>query len=533
MSSAALTGLVGATALAVDIASLYVERRHTQGAVDLAAIAGASDIPNAEEAIAKALRLNKISDITNVKVVRGRYHFDLTKQHSSRFTPNQMPYNAVRVSYEKTGKLHFGKVFNIAPPRIQVDAVATRDALATFSVGSRLLAVREGVINSMSSQLFGSKIELTAMDYQGLLKTDIQLVPLLDALATEIKVDGNTYADLLSSKVRVSDLSAAMLNVAKKNGQLESISLLTKLNGPLESSKIKVPLRSLLDIGPLGSINIGDAASGWNAKINALKLAMAAATVGHIGKELRVGLDAGIPGIAKVEARVAIGEPLQKSPWLRVGAPGSIVRTTQMRIELQLSVGGDGALAGTALNVPIIIDAAYAQGRLSSISCDSGGNATVQIAARSGIVNVMLGKLSSKLDNFSEPPSVEKALLVKTPLAKIFGTAAVDAGNHSDTQLTFSQSDINAGTIKRTSTTALSQGITSDLFRKLSIDADVAGLNLGLGNSLSEAVGASLGKIAAPLDSAVFSILTSLGVFLGEADIRVHGARCGSAVLTG
>jgi uncharacterized membrane protein len=54
-----------------------------------------------------------------------------------------------------------------------------------------------------------------------------------------------------------------------------------------------------------------------------------------------------------------------------------------------------------------------------------------------------------------------------------------------------------------------------------------------LPGTVSQLVMSILRPIAAPLDQVIHSLLTTLGVHLGEADVRVHGIRCGTAVLAG
>ena len=61
----------------------------------------------------------------------------------------------------------------------------------------------------------------------------------------------------------------------------------------------------------------------------------------------------------------------------------------------------------------------------------------------------------------------------------------------------------------------------------------VAGIGIGLPAAVANLVKTALNAVAAPLDQLIYSLLTTLGVHLGEADVRVHGIRCGTAVLAG
>jgi uncharacterized membrane protein len=61
--------MIGVTALAIDVGSLYFERRVLQGGADLAAIAGAGDIARAEERVEATLAANQV--LADYEVERG------------------------------------------------------------------------------------------------------------------------------------------------------------------------------------------------------------------------------------------------------------------------------------------------------------------------------------------------------------------------------------------------------------------------------------------------------------------------------
>jgi uncharacterized membrane protein len=68
-----LSVCVSLTALAIDMGSLYLERRTLQGAADLAAVAAASDLTHAEAAARATLKANGLGEIRSLSVIRGRY----------------------------------------------------------------------------------------------------------------------------------------------------------------------------------------------------------------------------------------------------------------------------------------------------------------------------------------------------------------------------------------------------------------------------------------------------------------------------
>jgi uncharacterized membrane protein len=212
------------------------------------------------------------------------------------------------------------------------------------------------------------------------------------------------------------------------------------------------------------------------------------------------------------------------------------VYTAQTRLRVVAEVGGSGLLAGVRLRLPIAVDIAYASGALSSITCSLSDPSTAEakIAARPGIARAWIGELSaSSLANPRQMPAVTAARIVDTGLIKVTGRADIAATNTSDTTLNFTQSDVERGTIKRVGTSDFVETVVTSLLRNLSLDVQVSGIGLGLPATVSQLVAGTLSSVAAPLDGVLYSLLSALGVHVGEADLRVHGIRCGNAVLAG
>ena len=99
--------------------------------------------------------------------------------------------------------------------------------------------------------------------------------------------------------------------------------------------------------------------------------------------------------------------------------------------------------------------------------------------------------------------------------------------------LTFTQADVDAKTVKRVGTSAFVETVVTSLLNNLTLNVQIGGLGLGLPGPVTQLVASILRSVAAPLDQLVYALLTTLGVHLGEADVRVHGIRCGTAILAG
>lgn len=536
IAAAVLPVSIAAAALAVDMGSLYLERRTAQGAVDLAALAAAADMERANAAAAATMAANGIDGLTSLQVTKGSYQGDPRLRHSDRFRAGGSPGNAVEVVARRAGRVYFASYFTSEPMQMEVRAVAVSASQATYSVGSRLLAVRDGLVNKLLGALVGGNVTLSVMDYNALVQADVKLQPFLDALATEVGVTAGTYSDVLDAHATLADVVKALAVVTAANHDTSAAAALTALLGSGSLGSVTVPLTALLNLGPLGGASIGQQNSGLGATFNALELVSAAAVLANGGRQVAVDLGVAVPGLLSLKLELAIGEPPQQSGWATVGQPDSMVRTAQMRLRLTAEVGGTGLLAGAKIKLPVMIDVAYAQGRLAEVACSSGAqsDATATIATRPGIAQAWIGELQSpRFNDLSIAPRVVAAKLVDVALAKVFGSAHVTMGNTHDTMLAFTQDDVDNKTIKRADTSNFTEALISSLLRDLDLQVQVAGLNLGLGGTISNLVATILGTVAKPLDQVVYTLLTALGVHLGEADVRVHGIRCGASVLAG
>jgi uncharacterized membrane protein len=530
MSAFFLMVSISAAALAIDIGMLHLDKRHAQGAADLAAIAAASDPQNATAAARATLTANGIDNPQSLLVVPGNYTPDITRAPGSRFQPGIMPYNAAHVTFAKPGRTYFAQAFAKTCCKIEVAATGASAALATFSIGSRLLAVRDGAINSLLGSLLGSNVALTVMDYNALADLDVTAADFLDALASELSVTAGTYDDVLNSSATVGDVIAAAAKVSEQSGNSQAQVALTKLLGQSAGTSKNISLASLLDLGPLANVAIGDPAPGLDAKFKALDIITSAATLANGENQVSLDVGANIPGLLSLKLDVAIGEPPQNSSWAAVGEVGSIVRTAQTRLKLTAEVGGSGLLSAARIRLPIYLDLAYAEGRLDEIKCSGDNKQEATIAARPGIADVWIGEVNAnQFKNFTSKPSVTKATIVDLPLIKVRGKAHVEAGNTSETDLTFTQADVDAGTIKRTDTSTIVESVVSSLLAELDLEVQILGIGIGLPGAIKSLVANTLATIAKSLDAVVYDLLSALGVHIGEADVRVHGIRCGSA----
>lgn len=534
MSSVFLTLAIGISALAIDAGSLYVERRHAQGAVDLAAIAAASNIANAHAAAVATLRANGIDDFESLAVVPGQYSPDPDVPAVKRFVANHAPYNAVQVTLAKEGMSFFGKIMLDEAPTLSVTSVAASAESATFSVGSRLAAVRGGLANELLSALVGGEVTLTAMDYEALAKANVGILPFLDRLATDVGITAGTYSDVLAAKVTLGDVFQALAEVGADDHPAASRALLSvaMLAGATSRS---VELNKIIDLGDLGRLALGSPEAGLGANIDFATILRAAATVANGEHQVELALGSDIPGIGSISLTLTIGEPPVASGWVSVGSPGSMVRTAQTRLKLVASLEPLAGFADIRARLPVIAQLAWAEAKLDDVTCAADSSVSeVVVAARPGIMEAWIGETTpGDMTDFGRSMHVTPAELVTIPLLAVRGKAHVVMGEEGGTALSFDEDDIADGAIKRTHTESFVAPLVSSLVGDLDLEIKALGLSLSTPKGLKSAIARQLQSVATPLDALLADITNALGVSLGEADVRVNGARCGHGRLTG
>lgn len=555
MGAALLPVGIAAAALAVDEGSLYLERREAQAITDLAAIVAAANIDKAEIAALGIFKDNRHPNVfllgdadgprtlvgsaaEDIHVQKGRYEPDPDVEPEARFVVGGEPTNAVKVTFRKKGTRYFASRV-IPAPQIATAAVASIPAEAAFSVGSRLASVNGGILNALLGKLLGANISLSVMDYEALIDADVSALGFLDALATELDITAGTYDDVLAAEATMAQVVGALAAVSRHDRQAQ-LALTSIADAIPASSAIALPLSHLMDLGRVGRLALGQGDAGFDAAIGLMEVLGASAAIANGSKQIKLDTGLAIPGLLGVTADLAIGEPPRNSPWFAIGEAGTIVRTAQTRLRVVASVGGPGGLLGTSIQVPLYVELAYAEAKLKSISCPAGraDDARVTVAAKPGVAEVWIGEIDpAGLKNFATKPAVQPARIVQMPIVKVTGSAHVETGNLHPQSLSFTKDDIDGGAIKSVSSRNLTQSLTESLIKdlKLTVKLDLGLLSLGLvvpsESGVKSTLAGILGGATAPLDTLLYTLLSALGVRVGEADVRVTGVSCGRSVL--
>ncbi len=521
LAGAALAVLCGCAGLGIDLGMVYLEKRRVQAAADLAALAAVRAI-GSPGAAAQALADNGYPEPSHLGVTPGLYTPNRALSPEARFAPGAAAPNAVRVSLGSQVRAGFSRVVG-GPASYAVSARSTaRQAdLAAFGIGSRLVGLDGGILNALLSGLLGTRVSLSAMSYQALAGLDVDALSFLRAAALRGNIRAATFDDVLAGSLSLVDLISA-LDTAAEGGGAGAAGALSSLTGALSGTTRRVPLDQLLTVGEIGAAPL--ASPGTPLTVNALGLLTAAAALANGTDQVSVDLGTGIPGLAQARVSLRIGQGWQSSGYV---SPGARLGTAQTRALVEVGIGGLPGLPN--LTVPIYLELAQGSATLRRVACpwSSDSERAVTLDVATGAAFLAIGAVDGSTLASVRPP-LAPATILRAPLLSVTASAnrTIGSGQRS---LTFTDADIRAGRLRTVSATELTGSLVGTLLTTLNLG--VNGTPLGGVLPLQAAIGGVLGQAAGPIDALLFSVLGSLGLRIGAADVAVTGTRCGGAVL--
>jgi uncharacterized membrane protein len=526
--------IMGMAALGVDVGNMFADRRKAQSTTDIAAMVAASNPTSAAAAVAATIANNNFNATAPATIQYGIYTANAALPVAQRFvTSSVAAANAVGVTLQTSTPLFFGKVLTGSDRyTIQTTAMATTTGFATFEIGSTLLSVNGGLVNAVLGQMLGSSLSLSVMSYQSLLSANIDMFGFMNALATRMNVTGVSYTSLLSGSASVGTILNAMIDSEQaSSGTSAVVSALSQIASSVNGATSKLPLSSLVNPGPYGTMTVGQT-PGTGASVSLYNLVAATASLANGTNQVASSLDVNLPGLLSVTMMLAIGQPPVGTSWVTVGSVGASVYTAQTRLLLTIQIGGSGEIA--TVNLPIYVNIANASATLTALQCGypNISTSTVTLGVTPGVVDSWIGNVTpSMFTSMSSPVNPGPAALVSAPLLTITGLAHVAMNNMSATPVTFTYADIQAMTMKTVNTTNYTQSLTTQLLDSLSLNVSVGGLGLGLPSLLNQAVINIISPETATIDQLLASVLQTVGVAIGQANVWVTGLRCDGAVL--
>jgi uncharacterized membrane protein len=516
----ALPAIVGFAAVSIDLGSVYLTTRQLQGAADLAAMAAARDLANAQTAAQATVGDNAFAGAVSTQVTTGQYVADPSAPASSRFTPGGSSPTAARVVLTTQAPLFFGQLLTGKPGvAITRTATAAQAQMAAFQIGSGLASLQGGIANALLSGLTGSTVSLSVMDYNALASANVDLFQYMAALKARDSLQAASFTQVLSTQTSTGTALNALADVLNSQGSTQAAAAATALAHAAGSST-PVDLSSLLDLGPYAAQDHVSAGSGAAVSIAALDLADAELTAAQGGRQVQLNLGATIPGLTNATAYLAIGQRPSNSPWIAIDDAGTVtVRTAQARLYLDTQLlpasGLLGPLGVSAIDVPVYVELAQAQAKLSSITCGATPSSNaVSLSVAPSVGQITLGSVNtSTLNNFAQAEATSPATLLNLLLIKATATATVNLGGSVWQTVPFSAADIAAGTVKSVQTSNIAQASVASLFSTAQIGVQLGGLGLLIGAGPATALlQSTLTAAAAPLDQLIDGLTAVLGV---------------------
>jgi uncharacterized membrane protein len=546
IAALALIPLLAAAALVIDVGTLYYARRNLQAATDAAALAAVRDPLHAQAVAQAVFTRNGYSDAT-LTVTGGVYSADEALAVSARFVPGNSGVNAVQVRATRKQRTYLAPVLGLGSlSTLATTATAARLPTASFGAGTRLAALDNGLANAVLGRMLGSSLSLSAIDYESLLNTNIDALTFLDALAVQAGVSGS-YRQLAQSNVNIGQILTAAIQTIdtadKSSGDTDGALLALKSLQAQIADAPPILLSNIVDLSPLEGRSIGDIGEvdGTGAAFNVMSLISASARTLAAGRLIDLGTALKVPGTnTTVTAKLAVGAPFAQ---IADGQVGARIRTAQIRMAIDVTLADlDPAGIPLTVTVPIYLEAASGAATLTALPCTRGGTLAA-IAATTGAATLAYGSVSdAQLADFTTAATPAPAPIVSTALLGIPVTIAIQGGTNiaaaGPASLTFTQDDIDAGTIKSASAGngAPFTALGGNLALSATILGDPGALNTMLNNLIAAVTGGLaplIANVTGSLDMPLNSLLTTLGLSLGTMDVRVFGASCRAPVLVG
>ena len=359
MAAATLSLALVLMLLMVDTGRLYMEQRKLQRLVDNAALEavsrGGNCLPGltaAAYAGQSAARNGFVADANNVLVVDcgtlvtassglRTFSVDATQAVAVKVAAN----HSVTTSFAGgVQSLFSGTPFNLNTV-LYASAVAARPqpTVAQLNIRSNLANIstaQSNILNPLFSGLLGGNVNLTALGWNGLLNTDINLLSYLNQLAINLNVAAGNYTQLLNTQTTVTQLIQAAITVVQLNGATADV--ITAL-GQLQVAAINA---APLKLGDILQLQTGTTAAGLDANLQLLQLIQGVIQLANSNSAVAATLPISVLGLANVTVRVKVIEPPQFSaigdPALAkadpLGPNRIYVRTAQIRTMLSVNL---------------------------------------------------------------------------------------------------------------------------------------------------------------------------------------------------
>lgn len=504
MAAATLSLALVLMLLVVDTGRLYMEQRKLQRVVDSAALEAVSRGGNCQSGLSAATYAGQ-SAVRNGYVVDSNNTLATTcgsvqtaASGLRTFTADATRSTAVKVAASRTVTTSFaggvqalftGSAVSLNTT-LNASAVAAQPTptVAQLNIRSTLASIntaQSNILNPLFSGLLGGNVNLTAVGWDGLLNTDINLLSYLNQLAINLNVAAGNYTQLLNTQATVTQLIQAAATVVQLNGATAEV--ITALGQLQVAAANAAPVK----LGDILQLQTGTTAAGLDANLQLLQLIQGVVQLANSKSAVAATLPISVLGLANVTVRVKVIEPPQFSAigdpaWAKANPLGPdriYVRTAQVRTMLSVNLpvlsgvtgltnavlGLVGTLTPTlnallSLNlvdtlnsvvcllgagceqldpkllpspqIDIALDAGGAKSYVTDYSCPTGNTGTKSLTAHTitSIADLKLGKIDpTNAFSSAAEPTVAPLPLVDLGIVtchKILGIGSCDAATH-------------------------------------------------------------------------------------------------------
>lgn len=354
-------------ALAVDSGRLYLDKRSLQRIADVSALETAArngcepdadgNVLAQQFALESAVRngftpsdnRTLLARCGNVNIIDGRYS-------PATFVEGAGDFVQVEVTHSVPASLIAGGIFT---DRINLFAAAAaskgggRLAALTMrsSLGSVVSTEDSLLLNTVVGGLLGGSVNVSALSWNGLLNTDIQLLGFLDALAIELGLSAGSYESVLQTDMTIGQLLDASIDALSQGSGSGSTADINAAIIGLTALRAAVPAGApLIRLGDILEVQTGTDAAGLAADMNLLGLIQGAVQLSNGESAVAADLPVSLPGVIGGRIRFKVMEPPQLSaignPELAkldpLGPNRIFVRTSQIRtlVSVDLPISG-------------------------------------------------------------------------------------------------------------------------------------------------------------------------------------------------
>lgn len=473
--------------MGLDVGHVFWQKRELQKLVDLAAMAGASgDLPTA---CATATQAGEIARQNGLKSSDTLTPLALEWSATGAAATGRL--NACRVTVARSVPYFF--VLNAqgnTGRTVQATATAVQKSqLARLSVRSTLVTLdstQSAILSPVVGGLLGGSLTVSALGWNGLLGTEVNLLRFLDALAVRANVQAGGYEQVLAANTRVGVVLQAMVDALQQQGNTAAAAL-TALQAVVVTAQASAVNLQLAEILSLGT---GLGQEALQTQLNAFDLVMALAQLANSKNAAAAQVTVPVLGVGNIAVKLKAIEP----PQWAIGDPAKDVIEAQTA-QVSLDTAVELNLAVAALKIALTADVGQGQARVTAYQCGNGAK-SLSVQGRTGVATVKLGVTVTVL-------VIPLPVTITLPLQSQVQTLTYAAPPRLEAQPAW-QSITQANVV-----TSLITALTG-----------------ALGSLLQSVLVAVLSPITAILDALLNVVLGALGVDLARTDIGAQ-LNCG------